>query len=194
LSSSTTYHFYIYVDLATLTVTVVKSSQSAGLAAETQQVIIQVANADGRVCVRPDATGATTASGTGGGSGGGGSSGCFTGSVEIATPDCWASFEVLPEDRPFDIVNNTGKHRAQLVKHENFAGWMIKLAGDKMVTLDHSMKLRNGWVPASEMYADRERVWFEGTVYNIHVMSDDEDDKHYLLFNGDTAHNLKPAP
>jgi hypothetical protein len=54
------------------------------------------------------------------------------------------------------------------------------------------MKMSDGtWDRADEKYADLPHVWFEGTVYNLHVLSDDPADKHYILFNGDVAHNVK---
>src|SRR5271166_408010 len=122
--------------------------------------------------------------------GGGGS--CFTGSVEIKAPEGFVAFEDFPKDEAFEIVNETGTHTAELIVHENYAGWMVVLDGDKLVTLDHVMKMSDGaWDRADEKYADLPHVWFEGTVYNLHVLSDDEQDRHYILFNGDVAHNLK---
>lgn len=129
----------------------------------------------------------------GGGSGGGGGS-CFNDAVGIKIPNGYAEFGSLPMDRPFELINQTGIHMAELVVHENYKSWMIKLAPGKLVTLDHLMKLiPNGqkWLSADQKYRDYERVWFEGTVYNIHVLTDDPRDQHYILFNGDVAHNVK---
>lgn len=193
LTPSTTYHFYFYVNLASGTVTVAKSSVSSGTAAETRQVLIQVAQADGFVCIRPDGTAATPASGSGSGSGGGGSSGCFTGDVEIKTPGGFKPFASLPHDSPFEIVNETGTHRATLVVHDGYVGFMLPLGRDRrrLVTPDHLMKNGNDWVSAEQKYSKGVRLLFKGTVYNLHVLSDDPDDHHYILFNGDVAHNLK---
>jgi hypothetical protein len=123
----------------------------------------------------------------------GGGGGCFTGSVEIKAPEGFVAFEDFADaTEPFEIVNETGTHRAELVVHENYAGWMVILDGDKLVTVDHAMKMLDGtYDRADEKYADLPHVWFEGTVYNLHVLSDDEQDKHYILFNGDVAHNFK---
>jgi hypothetical protein len=125
--------------------------------------------------------------------GGGGGGECFTGSVEIKAPEGFVAFEdFADETEPFEIVNETGTHKAELVVHENYAGWMVELDGGKLVTLDHAMKMSDGtWDRADEKYADLPHVWFEGTVYNLHVLSDDPADKHYILFNGDVAHNVK---
>lgn len=130
----------------------------------------------------------------GGGGGGGGGGGCFTCTVGIDTPQGIVAFGDLPIGRPFEIVNETGTHLAELVVHENYKSWMVELDGDKLVTVDHVMKMADGtWDRADEKYADLPHVWFEGTVYNLHVLSDDPADKHYILWNGDVAHNLKAA-
>jgi hypothetical protein len=124
---------------------------------------------------------------------GGGGGGCFTGSVEIKAPEGFVAFEDFADaTEPFEIVNETGTHMAELIVHENYKGWMVILDGDKLVTVDHAMKMLDGtYDRADEKYADLPHVWFEGTVYNLHVLSDDEQDKHYILFNGDVAHNFK---
>jgi hypothetical protein len=127
-----------------------------------------------------------------GSGGGGGGGGCFTCTVGIDTPQGIVLFGDLPIGRPFEIVNETGTHLAELVVHENYKSWMVELDGDKLVTLDHVMKMADGtWDRADEKYADLPHVWFEGTVYNLHILSDDPADKHYVLWNGDVAHNVK---
>jgi hypothetical protein len=128
---------------------------------------------------------------SGGGGGGGGGGACFTAAVGIETPTGIAEFGGLPRDREFEIVNKTGTHMAKLIVHEDYSGWMIELAPGKLVTLGHHMQTVEGnWIPALEYYPDHKRVWFEGTVYNMHVVSEDMDDKHYVLWNGDVAHNI----
>jgi hypothetical protein len=121
-------------------------------------------------------------------SGGGGGS-CFTGNVAIQTPHGDAEFAEL-EDK-FELVNETGTHWAERVVHEDYAGWMLEIAPGRLVTLDHLMKDGTEWLVAEQRYAGLPRVWFEGTVYNAHVLSDDPQDQHYILWNGDVAHNLK---
>jgi hypothetical protein len=116
---------------------------------------------------------------------------CFTGPVEIETPAGLQPFSSLPSAEPFAISNKTGTHMARLVVHEDFQGWMIELADTKLVTLDHFMQHGAGWVPANSKYPSLQRRWFEGTVYNLHVLSENECDQHYVLFNGDVAHNMK---
>ena len=129
-----------------------------------------------------------------GGGGGGGGTGCFTAAVAIETPTGLVEFGAFPEGMPFEIVNETGTHLAELVVHENYYGWMVQIGeGEKFVTENHLMKSGTEWLAADKKYATLPRFWFEGTVYNLHVLSDDPADKHYILFNGDVAHNLKEA-
>lgn len=128
----------------------------------------------------------------------GGGGACFTYDVEIETPVGCVAFGDLPTEGLFEIVNKSGTYKAELVVHENYAGWMIQLAGGKMVTEDHLMLQAPGvWVSARVYYPGAKLVWFEGTVYNLHVHAESFDDKNYVLWNGDVAHNLKafnPAP
>jgi hypothetical protein len=129
-----------------------------------------------------------------GGGGGGGGGGCFTAAVAIETPTGLVEFGAFPEGMPFEIVNETGTHLAELVVHENYYGWMVQIGeGEKFVTENHLMKSGTEWLSADKKYPTLPRFWFEGTVYNLHVLSDDPVDKHYILFNGDVAHNLKEA-
>src|SRR5271157_634738 len=125
------------------------------------------------------------------GSGGGGGGGCFTARVGIETPEGFIAFEDLPTDSPFEIVNETGTHLAKLIVHEHYAGWMVVLDEGKLVTVDHTMKQSDidMWLPAEAKYVGLPRVWFEGAVYNAHVLSDNPADQHYVLWNGDVAHN-----
>lgn len=123
------------------------------------------------------------------GGGGGGGGGCFTGCVEIEVPSGLSKFNDLPER--FELINETGTHEAELVVHADYKGWMLELEPGKLVTLDHLMKSGDQWVAAEVKYAGLNLVWFEGTVYNLHVITDDARDQHFVLWNGDVAHNLK---
>jgi len=80
-----------------------------------------------------------------------------------------------------------------LVVHKDYVGFMLPIGQDKrrLVTPDHMMEQGSDWVSAEQKYGKRYRVLFKGTVYTLHVLSDDPDDHHYILFNGDVAHNLK---
>lgn len=138
-------------------------------------------------------TGASTpASGSGsgsGGSGGGGGAGCFTGNVRIATPDGLKRFDELPSG-VFEILNQTGVHRAVLVTHKDYMDLMVDLGQDQLVTAGHSFLFKGRWRPASQHFAHRPRiVGWRGTVYNLHILSEREEDLHYILENGEVAHN-----
>jgi Putative phage tail protein/Hint domain len=124
---------------------------------------------------------------TAGGGGGGGGGGCFTGAVEVRSPDGLIRFDKLPPRSL--ILNETGTHEARLLIHEGYRGWMIELAPDKCVTLDHVMKAGGNWVAAEKKYPHVKRIWFEGTIFTLHVASMDVRDSHFILWNGDVAHN-----
>jgi hypothetical protein len=114
---------------------------------------------------------------------------CFTGNVGVKTPDGFTLFEELPREEQFKITNKSGTFDAQLITHE-YAGWMLEFADGKLVTLDHPMGESEGvWVDAEVKFVGAKRVWYEGTVYNMHVLADKYDDQHYILDTGDVAHN-----
>src|SRR5271166_1902392 len=115
---------------------------------------------------------------------------CFTGNVCIKTPTGLASFDSFPRNETFEIQNEYGVYDAELVMHEFYQGWMLKLAEDKYVTLDHLLKDKFGvWRDAQDMYPNAERVWLEGSVYNLHVHAEDYEHQSYILETGDVAHN-----
>ncbi len=192
LTAGKTYYFSMYATLGvgTATITWVKSDLGSPVGTATSSISQQMTevNADGNVPVLLNLTAATPASGTGGGSGGGGV-GCFTATVPIKTPTVYVEFGQLPAK--FELVNETGTHWAELIVHEDYEGWMVVLEGDRLVTTNHVMKAGEDWVPAASKYASLGRRWFKGTVYNVHVITDDPDSQHFVLWNGDTAHNLK---
>lgn len=128
----------------------------------------------------------------GGSGGGGGGGGCFTVAVALQTADGLVKFGDLPTNTPFPITNETGTHPAELLVHENYEGLMIVLEEGKLVTLDHLMKMADGsWEAADRKYPNLPRVWFKGTVYNLRVLSNNPVDWHFILWNGDVAHNNK---
>lgn len=117
---------------------------------------------------------------------------CFTGNVEIKTPSGLRRLDSLPANEAFEIVNETGTHQALLVTHNGYAGEMISIDGDRLVTPTHLMKVGSDlWASADKKYPANPRQYFRGTVYNLHILSNDEADHHYCLFNGDVAHNIK---
>jgi hypothetical protein len=117
---------------------------------------------------------------------------CFTHNVEIKTPDGYVPIGDLPEDEPFFIENKTGVHYAVLIVHEGERA-TIDIGNDpsekRYVTLDHPMIDGGVLIPASSYYEGCPVIQYEGKVYNLHVITDDEASRHYILWNGDIAHN-----
>ena len=131
----------------------------------------------------------TTASGGGGTGGGSGGSPCFSGDTRIRTPAALRRFDELPPDAEFEVLTLNGPKRAVLLVHDTEATPCRKM-GEHIVTENHLMRFGEGWVPASMLFHERAetkpRRW-----YNMHVLSADPLDHHYILENGLVAHNLK---
>jgi len=129
--------------------------------------------------------------GSGTGGGGGGLPACFTGNVRIKVAGGWhRRFDKLPYGVPFWIENKTGVHRAELLTHD-YDGEMLDMGDGELVTPGHKMKSGKDWIPACDRFPNALRVKFKGTVYNLHVISERAEDHHYILENGEVAHNLK---
>jgi hypothetical protein len=168
-----------------------------------------------------DSGGSGGGSGSGDPYGGGGAT-CFSGNVRIQTPAGYKSFDELRavceklssgpgwpagQQPRFAIENETGEHLAELVVHD-YNGRMIDMGGGELVTFDHAMKAGHVWISAAERfpkpvvfdaergqpigYPEYPRVHFAGLVFNLHILSDFEEDRHYCLENGEVAHNVKP--
>ncbi len=116
-----------------------------------------------------------------------GSLSCFTGDTRILTALGYQRFDELPEE--FSIINLTGFHRAKLIVHENSEEPMRQM-GRHLVTERHLIKVGEMWVPASDLFHEKVAIK-PRTVYNAHVITDNEADRHYLLENGLVAHNIK---
>lgn len=195
LTASTTYYLYCYYTVSTGVIHIVLSDLSSGTAPASTAFIVQTLNGDGNVPVW-GTTIATPASGTGGGGGAPGGGKCFSGNVRVRIVDSnvfrWKRFDELPAAGKFKIVNMTGVHFAELVVHESHVERMIDMGDGLLVTGSHLMRNIDGeWVPACELFPDQPRVDFDGTVYNLHVLSDKEEDRHYVLENFEIAHNTK---
>jgi len=118
--------------------------------------------------------------------------GCFTGNVRIKTPEGWKRFDSLPTNEMFKIVNETGEHVAVLVIHKNYSDTMIDMGDETLVTIGHLMKYEGGWRRAKDHFSGRPVLeHWRGAVYNIQVMSAHREDFHFILENGEVAHNSK---
>ena len=137
-----------------------------------------------------DDTGAGGGDGDGDPFGGGGY--CFSGNTRLRLPDGVLSFDEL-RDRygaaPFRI---RADFLAQLIIHEDCNELMIDMGGGELVTPAHLMKTGDCWTPASEHFRSAPRREYHGTLFNLHVLSDNPLDHYYELANGETAHNAKP--
>jgi hypothetical protein len=192
LSPTTSYYFYPFVnDLAGGT-TVSWVAGGVGTPAYAQVntaiTLVQSQNLQSRIALSAGGMVCTTpTSGSSGGSGGGGGGGgCFTGNVRALTANGYVAFNLMPET--VLIENETGIHEADLLAHEG--NWMlISMGNEEWVTLDHLLKTPDGWEPAETIYHGNEIKQFTGKVYNLHVRSNHEEDKHYQLEHGQTAHN-----
>jgi hypothetical protein len=137
-------------------------------------------------------------SGGGSGGSGGGLPGfnpprCFSGNVRVRTLSGYKRFDELPRRESFRIVNETGEHVAVLIVHEGYSGTMIDMGEDNLVTREHLFKSGDGWRTAQEHFGEEQKIveGWSGAVYNLHVMSSLQEDLHYILANGEVAHNTK---
>jgi hypothetical protein len=121
-----------------------------------------------------------------------GGGGCFSGNVEFKVPGGYLRFDACPS--VVVIENETGIYEADLLVHDH-DGPMIDFTGrGDLVTFDHAMRHGDGWIRASAKYATAPRVAFKGKVYNLHVRKAGFADQHFVLSNGDVAHNNKYSP
>lgn len=192
LSPSTQYFIYPYYDEINQVIAfAAQGSGSPGYAytaksptaAQTQNLTTHVPLAAGSISIT------TPATGTGGGTGGGGN--CFTGETLVKTPQGWVPFEQLPS--PAIIANETGRHVAELVIHENCHEPVIQLPEGGRVNLIHGIRAASGeYIRASDLFPYAPRQMFHGTLYNLHVCSEREEDHHFIVAPGVVAHNVLP--
>lgn len=184
LASSTTYYFEFSVEKKTGTMQCVMSNNSTAPAS--LEYISQTVAPDGFAIQVLDLTAATTSSGSGGGSGGGGRS-CFSGDTRIKTDNGFVRMDCLPSE--FTVVNQTGKHRAQLIVHEHSESPMLIMPDGCLVTEEHLFQNDDRtWSPARELFKVKAFQTCR-TVYNVHVITENPEDMHYILENGFVAHN-----
>lgn len=108
---------------------------------------------------------------------------CFSDNVCVRTPEGLRSFAELAEQNEIRITNRTGTHRAELLVHE-FDGVMIDMGvgTGRLVTLEHLFEREFGrWHTAAEQFPTLPRIRFKGRVYNLHILSDDPADYHYII-------------
>jgi hypothetical protein len=75
------------------------------------------------------------------------------------------------------------------VVHEHYTGFVVGMGDGQFVTVDHLMKNGKEWRAARRHFNTPLAMLSGFTVYDMHILSDREEDKHYLLANGEIAHN-----
>jgi hypothetical protein len=111
---------------------------------------------------------------------------CFSGNTEVKTLGGAMRFDVLPE--VFMGITEFGPRMMALIKHR-YVGKLLDMGGGEGVTYEHLMKIGGAWRPAREKWSAE--FDYDGYVYNAHVITDSDDERHYILQNGETAHNMK---
>lgn len=141
--------------------------------------------AEGRILL-----GTITTVNTGGGSGGGNGGGhcCFSPNTCVLTPHGPVPFSQL-NDEPV-VMTKFGPRPAKLVTHE-FDGELIDMGGMELVTPTHPLQQMGKWIPARDRFQGAPKFPFKGTVYNLAIETEREEERHYLLANGEIAHNQK---
>ena len=183
LTASTTYYFACRYNIATAAFEFFMQTTRF-----TSQFQIQTLNADGFVAVFLNWSIATPGSGSGGGGGSTGGSGCFTGETLVKTVKGFIKFEDL--GKVVVIENATGVHVADVVVHEDCDEDVVAI-GSGRVNLVHPLKWCGGWISSGKLFAGAKKSRYKGRLYNLHVRSDREEDKHYVIEGGWCAHNLK---
>lgn len=193
LTNATTYNFYPYYDETTKSLAWVAGGSGTPAYAQPSagsKALVQSQNLRTRIPLSIGGMQASTgAGGSGSGGGGGGGGGCFTGNVKVKTSDGFVRFDELRFLVEVETLN--GPHLAHVVSHEEYTDDVVDMGEGQLVTFRHRVLHDGSWIPAHAFFpASYNRGIFKGTVYNLHILSDKEDDHHYILENGLVAHNL----
>jgi hypothetical protein len=128
-----------------------------------------------------------------GGSGGGGST-CFSGNTRVVTMDGVKRFCDLDGTVYVRVTHDDGGKRwrkATLVIHPDCKGDLLNMGNGELITPGHHIKAGE-YVPAAIIWD--ERVHHEGSLYNLMIETDRDDEHNYELANGRIAHNInKPS-
>lgn len=193
LTNATTYNFYPYYDDTLKAVAWVAGGSGTPAYAQPSagsKTLVQTQNLRTHIPLSIGGMAASTgAGGSGSGGGGGGGGGCFTGNVKVKTSDGFVRFDELPFLVEVETLN--GPHLAHVVSHDEYTDDVVDMGDGQLVTLRHRVLQDGSWIPAHSFFpASYKRGIFKGTVYNLHILSDKEDDHHYILENGLVVHNL----
>jgi len=131
----------------------------------------------------------TSGGGAHGAGGGGGA--CFSGNVKVRVPGGVARLEKL--DPVCVIETKFGPRMADLVVSD-YCGEMRDMGNRELVTPDHLIEAHGGfWVSASFRWGCVVTC-FEGKVYTLHVRTEIDEERHFILEDGTVAHNISPPP
>jgi hypothetical protein len=115
---------------------------------------------------------------------------CFSGNTKVKTPQGDMRFDEMP--MVVEVMTEFGPRMADLLVHD-FDGEMLDMVDAELVTLDHPIKRATKYVDANDAFSpEHPRVPFKGKVYNLSIRTANEEERHYILANGNVAHN-KPA-
>jgi hypothetical protein len=119
----------------------------------------------------------------------GGIGSCFSGNTRVMT---LAGAVRLDRFINGDLVfGHFGLRPAHIVKHEH-DGPMLDMGAGELVTKDHRMRTGQGFAPADFSPAEQVfagEVHFTGEVFDLVVETEIDEERHYILANGHTAHN-----
>lgn len=117
---------------------------------------------------------------------------CFTGDVMVRMSDQLVRFDRMTH-RVVVLLKNGERRYAKLIEHE-YTGPVYKLPNmGGWVTPEHMMEAKpdsDVWVKACMKYSEMAIKHFTGTVYNLEIETSDPGERHYILRNGDVAHNI----
>lgn len=131
---------------------------------------------------------------SGSGSGSGQAPFCFSLNTRVHAFGWVAEIGALPT-AGVAVMTHAGPRWADVEEHD-FSGEMIDMGGGELVTLKHLIRIGQGlaidsfW-PAERHWPDAPRVHYCGKVRNLRIHTTLAEERHFLLANGETAHNLK---
>ena len=192
LTASTTYNFGFYVTVSTGICTVILSDVSGGTGASSAAQIQQTINGDGNVGINWNVPVATTSSGSGGGSGGGGGGGQHCFSPNTLLLDQRAISGISRGDLVW-VERANGERVLRSVAEvieTDYCGMMHRVGENALVKPNHLFRRADGsWTRADELFPETKH--YSGKVWNLHIETDDEQERNYVLRDGLVAHNQK---
>jgi hypothetical protein len=137
----------------------------------------------------------TTAGGGGGTGTGGGGAGCFSGNTKVRVSNMHEGFTLLSFDEltgDFIRIEIEGGSRSARKHTRKYSGWMYDMGDGELVTPEHLIKITSGFYDAARTIWS-ERVWYQGNVHTLETITDVDAERHFILGNGRTAHNISPG-